>query len=68
MVQTYRQTSSDWEQHQCFECNRNAHYWSQDAEGAPTWRANGRVVWHCQGHRDQGRAEAQSIYRRIWAG
>lgn len=60
MVNTHRELEHDlgFEQHICEVCGRAAHYWSQN-EGADGERL-GRVVWHCQRHRQEARGIAST--------
>ena len=61
MVQTRRELERDKakETHRCSFCERLASYWSQfeRADG----ELQGRVVWHCQFHRDDGRQLAMDL-------
>jgi len=56
MVKTYStaQEHNEWnKKHNCEFCQRNARYWSQNA--TKDGQRIGRVVWHCQAHRSNGR-------------
>lgn len=57
-IQTHRTLAGDNEFHECEFCSGIAHYWSQNE--LPNGNAGGGVVWHCQAHRFEGRAEAMS--------
>ena len=55
MVNTHLEHGRDiaLEEHFCEFCGQPAHYWSQN-EG-PNGERLGRVVWHCQRHRQEAR-------------
>ena len=61
-VKTHRITRGDEsEAKTCEFCNRqHPSYWSQVEDGD---KAKSRCVWHCQKHRQQGRAKALSLTR-----
>lgn len=58
-IKTHRQKQNEYAriQHKCFECGKDANYWSQDEY--PDGQKQGVIIWHCQLHRGLGQLMAK---------
>lgn len=58
-IKTRKQELTEYnrKQHICFECGKDANYWSQDEQ--PDGHKQGTIVWHCQLHRALGQLMAK---------
>ncbi len=68
-VKTHLRDESDLnhEDHGCFACGRDAHYWSQNENGGKNDPPLGGSVFHCQAHRTRGRLLALTTTPNGWA-